>query len=184
MNKFILKINKKIKSEKGTSLGEMLIVVLILLLITSTLVTGMTLAERHFVNSVRRSEAYDLYGNLQEVLSNELKFTTECTLAGNHVESFFSVTYAVKHQETSLVALDADGAETSGYGMLALGNGGEYNRLLSEGMYPHNLGAKADITYDAENKYFTVSLDVGYKGESIESNVFDVKALNLKIINP
>ncbi|MDO4197864.1 MAG: type II secretion system protein [Erysipelotrichaceae bacterium] len=186
MNKMIIDLKNKIKSKKGTSLTELLVAIAIMLIVSSILVAGVMLAQRQFIKSIRTSEAQTLYGVLEEVISNELRYTTECTLNNNNeVESFFSVTYAIKSQDTSLVTLDESGAETTKAGYLALGNKGEYNRLLSGSMYPHDLKAKASVKYvkdDAGKVKFVVDLLVAYEEADIVSGQFEVKAINLKQI--
>lgn len=172
----------KLSSRKGMSLGEMLVAVLLVLLVSAGLVAGVALSQRRFVSSLRQSEAQELYSSLSSLISNELRYTTNVYYvngSSDEVVSFYSVTYAIKEDLTKLVALDSDGNETEDYGELALGVSGNYHRLLGSASYSNDLGAKANVTYDEEKKLFTVTLDVGVKnGNSILSQTFQVRALN------
>ena len=164
--------------QKGFTLVEMLCVVLLISLLSMGMVTGVSLAQRQFVKSMQRSQAPQLYTTLESLLTNELRYTTDITVDSNGtVETMYSTTYAIKESLTKIVSLDEDDQETSGYGEIAFGNGGTYNKVLGSSAYPHGLGAIVSITYNGT--YFTVDLDVGSDTTgSIVQDTFDVKPLN------
>lgn len=171
----------KIKNSKGFTMIELLVSTLIVVLVSIGLAAGVALANRQFIKMNRYSEAQELYSTLNTLLTNELRYTNSVVIKNGNVDSFFSVTYALKNERTSLVVLDEDGNETLlDYGQLALGNNGQYNRLVGSASYTsYNLGAKAVVTYDADKKLFTVDLDIGeVGGDSIVRDTFNVRAMN------
>lgn len=185
------KILNKRKKNKGFTLTEMLCVVILLGLVSVGMVTGIDTGSRQFKKSVRISEATTLYTTLQTLLSNELRFTNLDTLqidASNHVETFYSITYAIRENPTGLFVLDSNQEKAdipltnNEYGQLAIGDGTTFNRLLGKSSYTHNLGAKASITYNSTGQYFTVDLDIGIVGtnDSIVHKSFDVRNLEGK----
>lgn len=174
------KIVSKIKSKKGMTLVELLCAITIMLLVSVGMVGAVTLSNKEFTTIMRQSYATQLHSTLSNLITNELRFTNSIVIddKGN-VESMFSTTYPIKQSLTSLVALDSDGKVTDGYGELAFGNSNTYNKILGSASYSYNMGAKVSIVYDQSNNYFTVSLDVGSKDNSIYSETFNVRALNL-----
>lgn len=177
------KRNKLLKlNSKGMSLTETLCAVALVALVSLLLATGVSLANKQYKSSIRLSEAQDLYVTLESLLTNELRYTNSVTLKNNkEVDTFFSVTYALKNADTGLCVLDKDGNITSGFGQLAIGDeeSESYNRLLGTASYANDLGAKAIIYYDSTKSLFTVELDVGIiNGDSIINKTFNVRALN------
>jgi prepilin-type N-terminal cleavage/methylation domain-containing protein len=150
--------------QSGFTLTEMLCTVLLAGMISVGLVRGVTLASKQYKRSVRYSSSYQLFTTLQTLISNELKYTNKITLNGNTVDEFYSVTYALENNLTSLYTLDSDGNITDGYGQLAIGDGTSFNRLLSSKSYSDSLGAKCTITY--ADDVFTVTLQVGVNEDS------------------
>lgn len=181
------KMINKIKKKAGYTLTEMLCVVILIGLVSIGMVTGIDTGSRQFKKSVRISEATTLYTTLQTILSNELRFTNLNTLtvgSNNNVTSFYSITYAIQDNPTSLYVLDSnetgDVALPDGtYGQLAIGDGTTFNRLLGKSSYTHELGAKASIKYHEAGHYFTVNLDIGIvdTDTSIVNKSFDVRNL-------
>ena len=165
MNK---KSTVKRNSQSGFTLTEMLCTVLLVVLISMGLARGVALASTQYVRSLRYSSSYQLFTNLQTLISNELKYTNRITLGDdNEVNQFYSVTYALKNTDTRLYVLDSDGKETEGYGQIAIGNGSDFNYLLSSKAYSDSLGAKCKITYSKVDKLFTVTLSVGVNDDDI-----------------
>lgn len=171
---------KKLTNSKGLTFVELLAATLIMLLVSMGLVTGIALSNKEFILSVKQSEAQELYSTLSSLITNELRYTTELTYKeNNEVETFYSVTFAIRDAATSLVSLNENDKETTDYGYLALGNSGDYNKLLGDASYPNSLGAKCKVYYNQTGNYFTVELDIGtIKGDSIYSNSFVVRSVN------
>lgn len=181
------KMFNKLKKKAGYTLTEMLCVVILIGLVSVGMVTGIDTGSRQFKKSVRISEATTLYTTLQTLMTNELRFTNLDTLdvdTSNKVKTFYSITYAIRNNPTGLYVLDSskDGdipLTGNGYGQLAIGDGTTFNRLLGKSSYTHNLGAKASVTYNSNEQYFTVDLDIGIVGSStsIVHKSFDVRNL-------
>jgi prepilin-type N-terminal cleavage/methylation domain-containing protein len=160
------KNNIKRKNKSGFTLVEMLCSVLLIGLISAGLARGVSLAFYQYKRSVRHSSSYQLFTTLQTIISNELKYTNKVTLdENNNVKEFYSVTYALKDNTTSLYILDKDENVTDGYGEVAFGDGKDYNYLLSSKSYSDSLGAKCNITYDENSGIFTVELKIGVNDE-------------------
>lgn len=173
----LLKVNSK-----GMSLTETLCAVALVALVSLLLTTGVSLAYKQYKSSIRLSESQELYVTLESLLTNELRYTNSVTLKNNNeVDTFYSVTYALRNADTRLYVLDENGNVTLGYGQLAIGDeeSESYNRLLGNASYTNNLGAKAKIYYDSTKSLFTVELDVGIIDEnSLISKSFNVRAMN------
>ena len=178
------KINNCIQNDKGLTITEMLATVLILLLISGGMATGVMVAERQYAKAMRQSEAEELYMSLENIITNELRYTTklkyEKGTASGEVQGLFSVTYALKADYyAELVPLNKEGIPAD-YGELAFKYGDEYNRVLGGQAYPDGLTASADIKYDESNRKFQVDLKIYSEGQPIiKDKLFTVKALNI-----
>ena len=171
------------KRSNGFSLIELLAAILILSLVTGGLVTGVVLSSNQYKNSIRQSEASELYNTISSLLSNELRFTNKIRYKENtnEIEAFKSVSYQIDESSLcKIYILYESGFEARDkYGLIALGDNERKNHLLGNAAYTNDLGAKIHrITYDDTNKLFTVDLDIGYKDKSIIRNKFNVRALN------
>ncbi len=181
------KAKKQVKlNNKGMTLTEVLCATLLVALVSLCLATGVRLASKEFTSSIRLSEAQELYATLESLLTNELRYTSDIQLKNNNeVDTFFSVTYALKEAKTRLYSLDENGNVTTDYGQLAMGDeeSNAYNRLLGNGSYTNKLGAKAKITYDKDHSLFTVDLEIGViGGKAVVQKTFDVRAMNNVIV--
>lgn len=179
MNKF---------NNKGMTLSEMLVATIIMLLVSVGLSTGVALANKEFISSIKQSEAQELYSTLSTIISNELRYTSEIYSSDNKtqdeitVSGFYSMTYSPSDKNTNpyLLILTKDGSTTSSdFGQLAIGQGTNYNRVLNSASYPNNLGVRITVKYNQTKALFTVYLDVGtIGGDAIISNEpFSVRAL-------
>lgn len=162
----------------------MLCTVLLVALASVALVSGVSVANRQFQTSIRLSQAQQLSTTLETLLANELKYTNKIVVENGQVKKFYSVTYAVSSDLTELVLLNGDQNEVlqnqTKYGEIALGDGTQYNRLLSHANYSKQLGVKIkSLTYDADKKVFNVQIDVGTDSlGSLVEETFFVRALN------
>lgn len=158
---------------------EMLAAIIILSLVAGGLIIGVVLSHNQYKNSIRQSEANELYNTICTLLTNELKFTNQLDMVGDKVVAFKSISYQIKEGELCRVyILDSDGEETNEYGYIALGNDEKKNYVVGQAAYTKGLGAKVKITYDSNNKLFIVDLDIGYDNKTVINNKFDVRALN------
>lgn len=170
-------------NNKGFSLIELLAAIVVLSLVTGGLVTGVILSSNQYKESIRQSEASQLYNTISSLLTNELRFTNKISYkeGTNEVEAIKSVSYQIDESNLcKIFVLYESGFDAGGnYGRIAFGDDDKKNYLLGNAAYTNDLGAKIhSITYDDTNKLFTVDLDIGYKDKSIIRNNFNVRALN------
>lgn len=170
-------------NNKGFSLIELLAAILILSLVTGGLVTGVVLSSNQYKESIRQSEASQLYNTISSLLTNELRFTNKISYkeGTNEVEAIKSISYQINESNLCkiLVLYESGFPAGDNYGRIAFGDNNNKNYLLGNAAYTNDLGAKIhSITYDNTQKLFTVDLDIGYKDKSIIRNTFNVRALN------
>lgn len=171
-------------NNKGFSLIELLAAILILSLVTGGLVTGVILSSNQYKESIRQSEASQLYNTISSLLTNELRFTNKISYkegTTNEVEAIKSVSYQIDESNLCKIYVLYESGYDAGenYGRIALGDNDKKNYLLGNATYTNDLGAKIhSITYDRTQKLFTVDLDIGYNDKSIIRNEFNVRALN------
>lgn len=184
-----LRMKNKIKKNHGFTLAEMLVTVILVGLASAGLVSGVSMGTRQYNRSIRISESQQLYTTIESILNNELRFTNRITLANGKVDTFYSQTYALEESATRLYILDGDVdgdkiVAGDKYGQIAIGNGVSFNRILGKKSYADGLGAKATISYNQDQNYFSVDLSIGVNGDSnpyIEKS-FTVRALeNIQI---
>ena len=85
-------------NNKGFSLIELLSTIVILSLVTGGLVTGVILSSNQYKESIRQSEASQLYNTICSLLTNELRFTNKISYkegTTNEVEAIKSVSYQI-----------------------------------------------------------------------------------------
>ena len=166
---------------KGFSLIELLAAILILSLVGVGLVTGVMLSNKQYKNSIRQSEASELYNTISSLLNYELKLTNEVKLDGNNLVAFKSISYQIDESSLCNIYVLYESGYPAGdnYGRIAFGNNDKKNYLLGNAAYTNDLGAKIhSITYDRTQKLFTVDLDIGYNDKTIIRYEFNVRALN------
>lgn len=171
---------KKINNS-GMTLSEMLVATILVVLVSMGLATGVALSNKEFIYSIRQSEAQEIYSTLSNLLTNELRYTTQVEYKNsNEVKSFYSLTYAIENSLSEVVVIDEDDkVVTNDYGYIALGNNSTFNKILGASSYPNNLGAKVSIKYNETSKLFTVNLDIGViGGNSIINKSFNVRSIN------
>lgn len=168
-------------NNKGFTLIELLASIIIISLVSGGLVAGVILSNNQYKDSIRQSEASELYNTISSLLTNELKYTNQIQLDSNdNVIAFKSISYQV--DSSPLCQIDvvySSGYPTKRkYGYIALGDNTRKNLLVGESTYPNDLGAKLSITYDSTLNMFKVNLDIGYDDKSIIQHPFDVRCLN------
>lgn len=196
----------RLQTQGGFSLGELLVTVLIVGLVTCLLATGATLATTQFMRSMAHSESFMLYSTLEQVLDNELSYTQ--TIYGSEssentyaVDGFQSRHYIAVDGESGkvstcyLMTVDSGGAahpmsQAGSYGQLALcsENGKNINRLLGTAAYNYGLVARVgSLTFDSASRLFTVNLIIarssGEAFEELVNETFSVRALNIIYLN-
>lgn len=181
----------KLRNSKGMTLSELLVATIIMLLVSLALTTGVALSNKEFVSSIRQSEAEELYSTINNLISNELRYTSSINATNNVVTSFQSMTFTPRNSSKSAIILlddDGDALTYDDYGQIAIGDENNHNRILGSASYTKNLGAKVNITYTNRanhSDYFTVRLQIGVVGSnsSIIDRTFTVRALNEVSVN-
>lgn len=176
-------ISKKLREKsnsRGFTLGELLVTILILLLVTGGMVTTVSLAAGQFSTSVRESEAQILGSTLKNIISDELCFTSEVHIDGDgNVISYQSQSYV---QEQGLGYFTTSNGDDE-YGWLCVGNASDPDYaptlILGKGSYTRGLTAKVTaLTYDVDTYTFSVTLSVGHGSNEIQSLDFQVRNVN------
>ncbi len=185
MKKNCNKFKEKMLNNSGASLLEMLCAILILLLVSGGMASGVSLANRQYDQSIRASESQILYSTLETVLKNELAYTTQIIVdslddkQSGSVKQFLSQNFAIKNNLSTIMT---DNSGTGGYGQLLLGNSvnpEEKMNVLSKAAYTKGLLAMVtSITYSNTTHYFTVYLSIGYNGTEYYGGEFQVKNVN------
>ena len=158
---------------------------LIFLLVSAGMASGVQFAFNQYSKALRISESHVLYSTLQVVIGDELRYTeiikTDDT--GKVTEYQGSSAYRSKYGEgSSLISVDEDGnyLGEGAFGQIAYGQTSgtaetSRKKLLSDAAYTRDLTARvSSVTYDEDNCYFTVKLEIGYKDETLISEEFNV----------
>ena len=187
---------QKLNSRIGASIGEMLVCVLILLLASSALVTGVTLASNNFEKSFSSSQAQTICSTLMAAVEGELRYTDGVTVTkgtdykvagtdgskygGGAVKSF--TFKSVEHAGyTVYFGQDDDGrvvlADTNKEAVIKT-----YD-LVAPGTYSHNLQASVTVNTIKTKKVgdtikatsFNVTISITRSnGDVVDSATFDV----------
>ena len=185
----------KLKNKTGASLGEMMVTVLILVLASGILVTGITLAANNFEKTFANSQAQVLESTLRAAIENELRYTTHIWVDKSFEDDaddgtknvgfagFFSKNFADDYDKMSeFNVIDVDG-NPQNHGMIAVGN----KPVVSEKSYSHGLKAcfsvdNVVLTKEGSNvkvSKLTCSLEiVNSKGKTLAESTFAVMPIN------
>lgn len=162
---------QKFRSQKGFTLVEMLCTIIVLLLVSALMVTGIRLAAKTLRKSVMDSESYMLCTTLRTLVSDELRYcgTIDTTDADTGVK-FFSQNYG----ENCYFSVNDDGH------VVLVDSDGESNKILTSNSYPYGMMATVAINkYDSTTRIFNVTVTVtDSDGGELSSSTFDAKQLN------
>lgn len=198
MNKcsaFIKKVRNLIKENKGFTLTELLVAVLIMLLATGALTGAMSLAVRHLFSSVQSSEAALLCSALQEFVEDELSFSAVKVETGGIVISKGThnmgsdIKFYCNTADGSYVEIGEDTVDT--YGKLVVTGDnytGQYFKLAGDGSYDmadsrgFSLNAGMSLKWDSSNNWYQVEIKVVNRsdGKLLSNAKFTVKPLIIK----
>ena len=147
---------------------EMLCTIVVLLLLSGLLATGVRLGVFSFRKSVMASESQVLCTTLRTVVSDELRYAGKIT-TGNDTIKFFSQNYGdgatFSTNEDGQVVIEADEGTS---------------KLLSSRAYPYGMKASVKISsYDSTTRIFKASVTVtDSSGKTLASSDFEVEKLN------
>ena len=153
------------RAKQGFTLVELLCAIVVLLLVSALMVTGIQLGIRALNKSVSASEARVLCSTLQTTVSDELRYAGTTQRDGNAI-TFFSQNYSGEGVGFS--------ADEEGHVLL-----GE-KKLLPNNAYPHGLRATVQLTdYDSGRRVFSVAVTVtNASGTVLAETAFEVRQLN------
>ena len=159
---------KKLRSQRGATLTEMLCAVLIVVLISALLVVGIRFAGRTYNSSMKLSEAQELCSTLTSIISDKLRFCGTVTQSedGGLTQIFIQ----------NVGNVEGEAFQLSEDGQVMLGD----SKLLGASAYPRGLRVQeVSLQYDAGTDIFTVALRIGDKtGDTLAENTFEVKRVN------
>ena len=161
------------KSRGGFTLVEMLCAIVVLILVSMLMVTGVRLGVDSYAKSVSYSEAQVLCSTLKTTVSDELRYSGSVLLdADDKVtpKGFFSQTYTNQTNPNQFPGFSQDEN-----GRVLLGG----NKLLPNKSYPY--GLKASVTlerYDKTTRVFHVKITVTRTTQTLAETEFDVQQLN------
>ena len=159
------------KSKAGYTLVEMLCAVVVLILVSMLMVTGVRLGVESYAKSVASSEAQVLCSTLKTKVSDELRYSGSLLLDTDGTpKGFFSQTYTNKENPNELPCFSQD---EDGHVLL----GG--NKFLPNKSYPYKLQAAVTLeSYDKDTRIFHVRIKITRAGAMLAETEFDVQQLN------
>ena len=146
---------------------ELLCTIVILLLVSALVITGVQLGLRVFDRSVAFSQAQVLASTLKTTVSDELRYAGTVQSSDDTI-GFFSQNYGEDGFE---------GFSSNGSGQVLLGG----HKLLPSKSYPYGIRAQVNITkYDEETGIFSVTITVKNKKNTtvLAEVAFEVEQLN------
>lgn len=160
---------KKLQSKYGLSIVELLSAIIVMLLVTATLVIGVRLGVKAYVESVSMSEAQILCSTLTTTISDELRYADTIKVADDGKITFFSKNFGGTGSEGISFSLNENG-------QILLGN----RAILSKRAYPYELRAAMDLKYDQQSRIFSVNLKImrASRAAVLAEDTFEVKAIN------
>lgn len=166
-------MRKKLNSESGLTLVEMLAVVVILILLGLLLNTGLQMAMSTYRTIVAQSEVELLLSTAVDAISDDLRYARDVAEDGADGFTYTSDSFGA---DTAL-DLNSDG-------QIVARVGDEEKRLLSTGAYGLNRAYRVEnmkISYTQPN--FTIELTVATKDGAISAQTPD-KGVTVRCLNP
>jgi prepilin-type N-terminal cleavage/methylation domain-containing protein len=188
----------KQKKRRGFTLTELLCTLLILSLVMTAAVTGMTALANAYTRMLEKSQAEELSSTLTAAVTHELSYAKYVTVTGSGdadgyapVSGFYSDTYR-KCGYVLLTGTDntasAAWTDTAQKGRIAIQTAAGYTPLPGQNNYPivaddayaPNLSAQiTDLSYNADSGLFRVTLRISSaRADGICTSTFSVQSLN------
>ena len=162
------KVIRKLKSNRGFSLSELLIALIIVSIMTVALTVGVSSSLRVYQEAVRHAEERTLLSTLSEAIINELRNDAVIVDESGIIQEYISQNFGTFNEIQLVEGEVFAGAKT-----------GDPKRLIGSGSYSnHTLIVKElSITYNKTAGSYTVSiaLEPGKKGGASETREFSVK---------
>ena len=160
---------KNCRANTGFQSWSCFLQLIVMLLVTATLVIGVRLGVKAYVESVSMSEAQILCSTLTTTISDELRYADTIKVADDGKITFFSKNFGGTGSEGISFSLNENG-------QILLGN----RAILSKRAYPYELRAAMDLKYDQQSRIFSVNLKImrASRAAVLAEDTFEVKAIN------
>ncbi len=161
----------RLRNKQGMSIVELLSAIIVMLLVTVVLVTGVKLGVKAYTKSVSMSEAQVLCSTLTTIVSDDLRYAGTVYPNNKAADGVDVLKLFVQGKGEGYYTQNDDGQvvfhrDTEGDA-----------KLLGKGSYPY--GLKANVTVTVENDTFTAVVEVTSKTDNVLSqNTFEVKPIN------
>ena len=154
----------KLRDQKGLTMVELLVTVVIVLLFSGLVAVGADAGVRSFRTSMADSQAQELCSTLTTAISDKLRY---CTVEADNTVFIQGVGY---------VKGPADKIFTADSGQVYLGE----NKLLGAYAYPEGLKVKDfSVEYNGTERVFTVKFQIEDRRETkLAEAYFQVKQIN------
>lgn len=156
----------KLRDQKGLTMVELLVTVVIVLLFSGLVAVGADAGVRSFRTSMADAQAQELCSTLTTALSDKLRY---CTVENDKKRIFFQDVGYVDGTVDSVFSVNTDG-------QLELGG----KRFLGKAAYPQGLKIK-DFSINFAGNIFAVSFQIiNRESTTMASADFQVKRINLE----
>lgn len=166
---------RKLKENKGVTLVEMLCVIVILVIVTAMLTTGIRFGTKTYKKTVRESEAEMLMLTLTTRIRDEIQYagTTKVDSNGQLV-SFFSQRYGeITTSGSGTGTVPVFHQDQDGHVMI--GN----NYIVGNSAYTQGIRGDVSVKYVETAQAYEVVLHVkNQSGKKLKSTTFQVKPIN------
>ena len=201
------RLKNRIRDNRGFTIGEVMVTLIILMLVTSLVARGVQLAAEHYTRSLATSESKILYSTLSNIISGELSNVKDIRSASQDASQYnlgaanggtagyvLCDHYGDNYSRFFVIdpeSVTSDQLITSDYGELLIGtdDGGTLNGdflVGSKAYSSHDLRAKVNVVYSRTDNVFHVTLKIKRKqgSKDLVSGSFDVIPLNTIEIKP
>lgn len=160
-------LKNKLKKIAGMTLMEMLVCVLLLLIASGGMAGGVALASRQYNESLRKSEAEQLYTTLETIITEELRYTSSATTEGS-TTVFKSKKFPSGGMDTILIEK----------GEVYIGNTTTNYAVVNSKSYSRGLKVALD-RFTLNGNVFTVQLTISANDKEYATGTFQVRGLSL-----
>lgn len=158
----------KLRDQKGLTMVELLVTVVIVLLFSGLVAVGTDAGVRSFRTSMADAQAQELCSTLTTALSDKLRYCTVENIPKNRI--FFQDVGYVDGTVDSVFSVNDDG-------QLELGG----KRFLGKAAYPQRLKINSFSISFADNTFTVKFQIVNREGTTMASADFQVKRINLEV---
>lgn len=161
-------IHEKLRSQRGMTLTEVLVALIILSLVTVGIATGVGASLRVYRQATEASDAQMLASTLSTALMDELRYARD--ISGTTDPTFTSGTFG----ENVFFDVDNDGYVV----VKTVGNDSEPPKLLSSAVYAKLQIRTAKVTYNSGVFQVALTIRSGTEDRDVRTESFAVRALN------